>query len=184
MQENKKTNKKTIIFQSVEVKSFCDALIQAESRKTGISIMRLIENALIKEFGFENDKLNEWCCCYCCDSATTSYMSLLQLLPDNDDVFVLYKMICNYVSLPIMNDVLKNNDGVKKVMANNNMQANSNVSDDKTAKRIFALCSRKELDKAFGDFVYSHSSILDKDAVPLEDIVTLLLNIEGRSKTE
>ena len=53
MQENKKTNKKTIIFKSPEVKALCDALIQAQSKKTGIAIMRLIENALIKEFGFK-----------------------------------------------------------------------------------------------------------------------------------
>ena len=82
-----KTNKKTIIFQSIETKEFCDALIQAESKRTGISIMRLIENALIDKFGFENQKLNEWCCSYGVNSASTDYMSLLPLLKNNSDVF-------------------------------------------------------------------------------------------------
>lgn len=183
MQDNKKTNKKTIIFQSVEIKSFCDALIQAKSKKTGISIMRLIENALINEFGFKNDKLNEWCCEYCTDSATTSYMSLLRLLPNNNDIFVLYKMICHNIKMPMTNDTVMKNTVVTNIMNSpnsNGTNPNINISDDKTVERVFMLCDRKDLDKIFYDFVYSHSNTLDADPVPLEDIVSLLLNIDGR----
>lgn len=186
MQENKKTNKKTIIFQSVEIKSFCDALIQAKSKKTGVSIMRLIENALINEFGFKNDKLNEWCCEYCTDSATTSYMSLLRLLPNNSDIFVLYKMICHSANMSVTNDAMMKNQIVANIILQNSpnnpnvTNPNINVSDDKTVERVFMLCDRKDLDKIFYDFVYNHSNILDADPVPLEDIVSLLLNIDGR----
>lgn len=180
MQENNKTNKKTIIFQSVEIKSFCDALIQAKSKKTGVSIMRLIENALINQFGFKNDKLNEWCCEYCTDSATTSYMSLLRLLPNNSDIFVLYKMICRSINIPITNDTLMKNQIISNVSHANVNGQNMNISDDKAMERIFMLCDRKDLDKLFYDFVYNHSNVLDADPVPIEDIVSLLLIIDGR----
>lgn len=187
MQENNKTNKKTIIFQSVEIKTFCDALIQAKSKKTGISIMRLIENALIKEFGFKNDKLSEWCCEYCKDSATTSYMSLLRLLPDNSDIFVLYKTICSHVGISMTDNVVMNNPVIMKHAAdpeNTSSDQNSNISDNKMIERIFMLCDRKDLDNIFYDFVYGNSSILDTNPVPLENIVSLLLNVDGRENAE
>jgi hypothetical protein len=178
MQENKKTNKKTIIFQSSEIKAFCDALVQAKSKKTGVSIMRLIENALINEFGFKNDKLNDWCCEYSSDNVTTSYMSLLRLLPENNDIFVLYKMICHHVKIPMTNDVVMKNPAINNLVVQNTN--NSNISDDKIIERIFMLCDRKDLDKVFYDFAYSHSNALDANPVPLDDIVSLLLIIDGR----
>jgi len=180
MQDNKKTNKKTIIFQSAEIKDFCDALIYAKSKKTGISIMRLIENALINEFGFKNGKLSEWCCNYCKDSATTSYVSLLRLLPQNEDVFVLYKIICNYVGITLFNDAMEQHAVVKNII--NNGGRDSNISDEKAIERIFMLCDRKDLDKVFYDFNYGNSSKLDDEPVPLEDIVLLLLTVETRGE--
>ena len=180
MQENKKTNKKTIIFQSSEIKTFCDALVQAKSKKTGVSIMRLIENALISEFGFKNEKLNDWCCEYCLDSATTSYMSLLRLLPENNDIFALYKMICHVAKIPMTNDMIMKNPVIAGLTQSAANQNSPNVSDEKIVERIFMLCDRKDLDKIFYDFLYSHSNTLDADPVLLEDIVSLLLIIDGR----
>lgn len=179
MQDNK-TNKKTIIFQSVENKAFCDALIQAKSKKTGISIMRLIEDALINEFGFKNSKLNEWCCSYCNENATTSYMSLLRLLPDNNDIFVLYKIICRYADIALTNDSVMNNQIVLNVSGSS--VPNSDISDDKAIERIFMICERKDIEKVFYDFVYVNSNRLDEHPAPIEDIVQLLLNIDGRDK--
>lgn len=173
MQENKKTNKKTIIFQSVAVKNFCDALIQAKSKKTGISIMRLIESALINEFGFDNGKLNEWCCEYCNDSATTSYMSLLRFLPDNNDVFILYKIICHHNKIALSNNII-GDDAIQ------NGSSNSNVSDDKVMAHKFLSLDRKDLDNLFYDFIYANSHTLDANPVPIEEIITLLLNVDGR----
>lgn len=176
MQENKKTNKKTIIFQSPEVKALCDALIQAQSKKTGIAIMRLIENALIKEFGFKDDKLTEWCREYCNDSATTSYMSLLRLLPDNSDLFNLYKVICQHTNIPMTNDIIMKNPKVQQA----SIYSDSHISEDKTVERIFMLCNRKDLDKIIYDFIYSNSNLLDTNPVPLENIVSILLTVDGR----
>lgn len=184
MQELKKTNKKTIIFQSVEIKSFCDALVQAKSKKTGISIMRLIENALINEFGFKNDKLNDWCREYCADSATTSYMSLLRLLPDNSDIFVLYKMICHMSHIPVTNDTVMKNPIIMShgFMNMTNQSPNNNVSDDKAVERMFTMCDRKDLDKIFYDFIYNNSNVLDENPVSIDDIVPWLLSIDGRGE--
>lgn len=171
-----KTNKKTIIFQSIETKAFCDALIQAESKKTGISIMRLIENALIDKFGFENRKLNEWCCSYGTNSASTEYMSLLPLIKENSGVFALYKAVCTHANIPLSN----NNVMQHNIIQNIGDQANANdvnVSDEKAIERIFNQCDRKELDKVFYDFVYENSKTLDAHEIPMDDMVTLLINI-------
>lgn len=167
-------NKKTIIFQTPEIKSFCDALVQAKSKKTGISIMRLIENALLNEFGFKNGKFNDWCCEYCVDSATTSYMSLLSLLQSNDDIFVLYKTICRHTDISIK--TVMNNSAVSGLSQNGNF----NISDDKTVERIFASYDKKDLDKIFYDFVYDNSALLDANPVPLDDIIPLLFSIDER----
>jgi hypothetical protein len=146
--------------------------------------MRLIENALINEFGFKNDKFNEWCCEYCTDSATTSYMSLLRLLPDNSDIFVLYKLICRSIGISVKNDSIMRNLIIMNIVSSQNPphadNANSNISYEKEIERIFVLCDRKDLDKVFYDFAYSHSNDLDANPVQFEDIVALLLIIDGR----
>jgi hypothetical protein len=61
---------------------------------------------------------------------------------------------------------------------------NPNISDEKAIERIFVLCDRKDLDKIFYDFAYGHSNALDANPVPLEDIVSLLLIIDGRGESD
>lgn len=164
------TNKKTIIFQSVESKDFIDALIEDKSRQTGISIMRLIENALIDSFGFENKKLNEWCCSYCLDSPTTSYTSLLPFLPTSSDLFSFYRIICSYHDISLK-------DGFKAFAS---LNENDKISDDKAVERCFLSYAKPELTKLFDDFLYENSAFFDENPIPLKQIVSLLLNIYRR----
>ena len=179
--QKKNTNKKTIIFQSVDSKSLCDALIQAKSKETGISIMRLIENALIKEFGFKNNKFTEWCREYSNCDATTAYVSLLNILPENSDIFAFYKLICRNNLLPIDNPRIMQHPIVVEMVKNDTEPgSNVNISASKAVEHIFQLCSKKDLNKIFYDFTYGDSNILDAKPISLEDMVMFLHNIDKR----
>lgn len=164
-----KTNKKTIIFQSIESKEFIDALIDDQSKRTGISIMRLIENALIDSFGFENPQLNEWCCGYCRVDATTSYTSLLPFLKTNADIFAFYKIICQTLGIGLVNayiDFIPNN-------------TNDNIDDNQFVENEFLSFDDKTLRENMDGFLYVNSALLNANPIRIKNIVGLLLHIYG-----
>lgn len=174
-----KNNKKSIIFRSDEVKSFCDTLIQMKSKKTGISIMRLIEDALIAEFGFINPKFTDWCLRYCDGGAGATYMSLAGMFDDNGDVFELYRLLCLAIGSPVDNPKVMEHPAVQ--------QAKKQITDEpggvsaiRAVERIFKSLDRNDLNSVLYDFTYANSKALDKNPVQIDDIAVLLLNIDGR----